>query len=102
MNSCIACKMPLNDPKEIGLKIADGLVCIHCSTADGKVKSCEEVFEGGVHFFMTAIPGTDRHLAERLTRKNMKELPYWKSNMGACLEGEEATSEEFKAALSKL
>jgi len=94
--------MPLNDPKTIGCEISDGPVCIHCSTVNGKVKSCEEVFEGGVQFFITAIPGTDRNLAERLVRKNMNNLPYWQKNKGACLDGDCASDQEFGEAMSKL
>lgn len=102
MKSCIACSMPLEDPKDIGGEIEDGPVCVHCATPEGKVKSCEEVFEGGVQFFMHAVAGTERVLAERLTRKNMKMLPYWQKNGGACLEGTEASEEEFVEAMGKL
>jgi hypothetical protein len=94
--------MPLNDPKEIGSEVQDGSVCIHCSMPDGKVKSCEEVFEGGVQFFLGAVPGTDRALAERLTRKNMNGLPYWQRNKSACLDGDQASDEEFGQVMSKL
>lgn len=44
MKTCIACSMPLNDSKEIGAEVSEGSVCVHCSSADGGVKSCEEVF----------------------------------------------------------
>lgn len=94
--------MPLNDPKEIGCEVPDGVVCIHCSTPDGKVKSCDEVFEGGVQFFMGAISGMDRNLAERLVRKNMNSLSYWHKNKGACLDGDSASDEEFAEMMSKL
>jgi hypothetical protein len=69
---------------------------------DGKVKSCEEVFEGGIQFFIGAIPGTDRNLAERLVRKNMNKLPYWQKNKGACLDGDCASDQEFEEVMSKL
>ena len=102
MKTCIACGMPLDDPSQIGGKITDGAVCVHCSTPDGNVKSCEEVFEGGVQFFMGAVPNTDRALAEKLTRKNMKNLPHWQKNGCSCLDGEEASEEEFGQALRAL
>lgn len=94
--------MPLNDPKDFGSETENGPVCIHCSTADGKVKGCEEIFEGGVQFFMHTLSGADRVLAEKLTRKNMNSLPYWQKNKSACLEGDLATDQEFQDALSKL
>jgi hypothetical protein len=84
------------------MPIEDGEVCIHCAMPDGTVKSCEDVFEGGVQFFLGAIPGTDRALAERLTRKNMNGLPHWQKNKGACLEGDQASDEEFGQAMAKL
>jgi len=94
--------MPLNDPNEIGCEIPDGAVCVHCSTPDGKVKSCEEVFEGGVQFFMSAVSGADRILAEKLVRKNMNSLPYWQKNKGECLNGEVASDQEFSDAMVNL
>jgi hypothetical protein len=102
MKTCIACSMPLNDPKEIGAELPEGSVCIHCVAPDGKVKSCEEVFEGGVQFFLSALPNTNRALAEKLVRKNMNQLPYWQDKKEACLQGGEATDEEFARALSQL
>lgn len=102
MNSCIACGMPLENPNDIGATLNDGSVCVHCSTIDGKVKSCEEVFEGGVQFFLEAIPSSDRVLAEKLVRKNMKALPYWQKNGTNCLDGEEANEQEFNAAMAQL
>lgn len=94
--------MPLNDPKEIGCEVFEGPVCVHCATPDGKVRGCDEVFEGGVQFFMDAVSGTTRDLAERLTRKNMNKLPYWQKNKGTCLDGDEASDQEFGEMMSKL
>ncbi len=92
MKTCIACSEPLNE----------GSVCEHCATADGGVKSCGEIFEGGVQYFMGAVPGADRAFAEKLVRKNMNKLPYWKGNGCGCLEGEEASDEEFEKVLGGL
>ncbi|MEK9156793.1 MAG: hypothetical protein AAB448_01500 [Patescibacteria group bacterium] len=39
---------------------------------------------------------------ERLTRRNMKSLPYWQTRPFAQLEGPEATDEEFSTAMAKL
>ena len=70
MKICIACGMPLENSKDIGGEMAEGAVCIHCVGSDGKVKSCEEIFEGGTQFFMSAVAGVDRALAEKLTRNS--------------------------------
>jgi len=94
--------MPLNDKSDFGMKNEQGSFCKHCITPDQKVKSCEEIFNGGVQFFMTAIPGTEKNFAERIVRKNMNNLPYWKKNKSLCLKGAIATDKEFQEILSKL
>ena len=86
---------------DIGLETAEESVCIH-DVQDGQIKSPEEIFEGGVQFFMSAVVPGDRDLAERITRKNMKSLPYWQSHPFASLEGPEATDQEFTEAMAKL
>ena len=94
--------MPLENESDIGAVTESGSVCIHCANADGTVKSCEEIFAGGIQFFLSAIPGADQSLAERIVRKNMSLLPYWNDKHSACLEGESASDEEFAAAMSAL
>ena len=103
MKSCITCGMPFegSHANDIGLETPEGPVCTFDS-ADGKVKSGEEIFEGGVAFFATYIDGGDRLVAERVTRKNMKSLPYWKAHPFAGLAGAEASDEEFGAVMAKL
>lgn len=70
--------------------------CVHCTNANGSIKSCEEIFAWWVHFFMNTT-GADRALAERLVRKNMLRLPYWK-----VLSGEVASDEEFEEVMKGL
>ena len=101
MKNCISCGMPLNKQEEIGAETEKGLLCIHCVDENGNIKSCQEIFDGGVEFFMT-IPGTDKDLAEKITRKNMNMQPYWQGSDESCLRGEKATDEEFQNTLSKL
>jgi len=103
MKSCITCGMPLEGEheKDIGFQSPDGPVCVYDSK-DGKIKSGEEIFEGGVQFFLGEVADGDRALAERLTRKNMKALPYWQAHPFALLDGEEATDQEFGEAMAKL
>ena len=95
--------MPLEGAhaNDIGLETAEGPVC-KFDVKDGKVKSGEEIFEGGVSFFADEVAAGDRELAARLTRKNMKALPYWQSRPFAGLDGEVATDEEFNNAMAKL
>lgn len=86
---------------DVGMETPEGFVC-KFDSENGAIKSPEAIFEGGVNFFADAVAGGDRDLAARLTRKNMKALPYWQSHPSAVLEGPEATDEEFGAALAKL
>lgn len=98
---CHACGMPLEKKEDFagGNEAAD--FCLHCADEKGNVHSCEEIFEGGVQFFMGAV-GADRGLAERVTRKNMQRLPQWQGKTCVCLQGAEATDEEFAEAIGKL
>jgi hypothetical protein len=101
MQTCISCGMPLENQTDIGAEMEKGSACIHCVNADGTLKSCGEIFEGGVAFFLsTGVE--DRTLAERITRKNMKLQPAWQDGACDCLQGDEATEEEFQAVLEKL
>lgn len=103
MTSCIMCGMPLEGEHagDVGLETPEGLVC-KFDVVDGAVKSPEDIFEGGVQFFMGAVADGDRVLAERLTRKNMSTLPHWQANHFALLDGEQSSGEEFGAAMAKL
>lgn len=103
MKTCIACGMPLEGEhaEHLGIQTADGAVCIH-DCVNGEMKDPNDIFEGGVQFFLSASGGNDRALAERLTRKNMNSLEYWKNNPIEMLKGPEATDEEFDAVMSKL
>jgi hypothetical protein len=93
--------MPL-DKKEV---FANGnetsLFCSFCTNSDGSVKSVEEIFEGGVQFYLHEIGG-DRQKAERFIRKNMNKQPYWKGKSDEILKGEVATDEEFAEVMKKL
>lgn len=103
MKSCIACGMPLEGDHagDVGIETADGFVC-KFDIVDGAIKPAEEIFEGGVQFFMGSVTDGDRALAERLTRKNMAALPHWQANWFALLDGDQATNAEFDAAMMKL
>lgn len=103
MKSCITCGMPFegNHINDIGLETSDGPVCVY-DVKDGAIKPAEDIFEGGVQFFLGSVAGGDRELAERVTRKNMKSLLYWQAHPFEGLNGAEASDEEFAAAMAKL
>ncbi|NTW46485.1 MAG: AraC family transcriptional regulator [Candidatus Moranbacteria bacterium] len=98
---CHACGMPLEKKEDFAGGNEQSDFCLHCADESGSVHSCEEIFEGGVQFFMSAT-GADRSLAERVTRKNMKGLPHWQGKECSVLEGVVATDEEFVEAFAKL
>jgi len=75
--------------------------CLYCVNTDGSVKTCEEIFEGGVRYFMSQL-GNDRKMAEKIVRINMTQLKYWQDKMSKILDGEMATDEEFAEVLKKL
>ena len=98
---CHACGMPLNKKEDFAGGDESSDFCIHCVNADGSVKSCEEIFSGGVEFFMSAL-SADRETAEKITRKNMSRLPYWQGKDCPILQGEMAMDEEFAEVMKKL
>lgn len=103
MKSCITCGMSFegNHANDIGLQLPEGPVC-KFDSENGKMKSAESVFENGVCFFAEAVANGDRDLAARITRKNMKSLPYWQAHPFVGLEGPVVTDQEFGQAMSKL
>jgi hypothetical protein len=94
--------MPLDSDSVIGLETDKGSFCIHCVNEDKQVKSCEEIFEGGVQFFLSVDSSMARGFAEKIVRKNMRSLSYWQNKEHPCLSGEIATDEEFNSILAKL
>jgi radical SAM protein with 4Fe4S-binding SPASM domain len=98
---CEACGMPMSKKEDFAGGDVNSEFCLYCVNADGSVKTCEEIFEGGVQFFMGQIGG-DRQMAEKVTRKNMNMQSYWQGKDCAILKGEVATDEEFAEALKKM
>lgn len=98
---CQACGMPLIKKEDFALGNENADFCLYCTDSSGQVKPVEEIFEGGVQFFMS-VAGPDRNLAEKITRRNMNSLSYWQGKNLPVLQGEQASDEEFAAALEKL
>lgn len=103
MNSCITCGMPFegDHADDVGLETPEGAAC-KFDVENGAIKSPTDIYMGGVEFFAHAAADDDRDLAARLTRKNMRSLPYWQARPFPELDGPEATDEEFGAAMAKL
>jgi len=101
MKNCIACSMPLEKKDDFAQGDENSNFCLHCVNKNGSPKSCEEIFNGGVKFFLETV-GVDQRMAEKVTRRNMKQLPYWQDKNYEILKGEQATDEEFQTVLGKL
>lgn len=98
---CAACGMPLTTA-DTRLRTGKGPICGYCVGPDGKVRSCTEVFEGTVGFFLRSVPGVSRALAERVARRNLRSQPYWRERDEPVLDGARATRAEFDAVLAAL
>ena len=98
---CQACGMPLEKKEDFAGGDENSNFCVYCVNPDGSVKSGEEIFKGGVQFFLNALGG-EESFAEKITRKNMSRLPYWQEHVFESLKGDMATDEEFRVAMGKL
>lgn len=102
MEFCITCGMPLENDDQKGAKTAEGTACTYCSKNKHEIKTCAEIFEGGVQFFLSVMENADRALAERIVRKNMNNLAYWQNHHDSLLDGEMASDEEFAEMMERL
>lgn len=98
---CWACGMPMIKKEDFALGDENSKFCRYCVNEKGEVKSCEEIFEGGVRYFMDNVTN-DRKIAEKVTRKNMNMQSYWEGKNCEILKGEMATDEEFQEILKKI
>ncbi len=101
MKTCAACGMPLTKKEHFAKGDESSNFCLYCVNPEGEVKSCEEIFQGGVAYFLQALGG-DKIMAEKIVRKNMNSLPYWQEKNCEILKGPMATDEEFADLMKKL
>lgn len=95
MKFCAACSMPVEDNNLIGLSANGNDFCIYCVDDNKEVKSCEDVFNGGVQYFVNDLRLSAEE-AEKLTRKTMSMLPYWQDNTAECLKGEMLSDDDYQ------
>ena len=53
---CATCGMPLEKKEDVGLVNGSESFCKYCVNTDGTVKNGDQIFEGGVSFFMNTVP----------------------------------------------
>ncbi len=51
--------------------------CVHCATANGALKSCEDALKG-MTAFMTTSQGIAEKAAREVAKSYMKTMPAWK------------------------
>ena len=100
MHVCIACSMPMNKVEDFGNHNINSESCIYCTNSDGSIKSCEEIFDEGVEFFVERT-WANNILAEKIVRKNMRQLPHRQWEKHEILNGPIATDDEFAELLQR-
>lgn len=78
--NCLSCGMPMTRLDDFGGGNPANLYCVHCSNADGSLKSREEVFEGMVSFMMMS-QNMDRETAKQATQEHMAKMPAWSGSV---------------------
>jgi uncharacterized glyoxalase superfamily protein PhnB len=73
---CLSCGMPMTKPEEFGGGNEENIYCVHCTHADGTLKSQDAVFEGMVNFMMRT-QNLDKVQAEIAAKKHMAKMPAW-------------------------
>ena len=74
--TCMSCGMPMTEPEDFGGGNPENLYCVHCSNADGSLKSYDEVLAGMVNFMIT-FQNMDQKAAEKAAREHMAKMPAW-------------------------
>lgn len=80
IKNCLSCGMPMTRLEDFGGGNPANLYCVHCSNADGSLKSREEVFEGMVSFMMMS-QNMDRETAKQATQEHMAKMPAWSGSV---------------------
>lgn len=91
--------MPLLTAQDYGN--TDLWVCLYCVDKNWNIKSAEEIFDWWVLFFMSSTWCTKEE-SEKVVRKNMNSLEFWKKNNSKVLDWLQATDEEFNNALRNI
>ncbi len=73
---CMSCGMPMNEPGDFGGGDPANVYCIHCSNADGNLKSYEEVYQGMIGF-MISTQNMDKDTAEIAAKEYLSKMPAW-------------------------
>jgi len=73
---CESCGRPMKAASEHGGGNINNPYCVHCTTADGKLKSREEIRRWMIRLYMSQ--GKTRDEAEKIVDKHMTRMPAWR------------------------
>ena len=77
--NCESCGMPMASPGDFGGGNPENKYCVHCTHADGSLKSYDEALEGMASFLIESQK-MDREAAESIARDFMARMPAWGDN----------------------
>ena len=77
MKICIACGMPMKEPKEFAMNDTSKDYCVYCAREDGSMQSYEEKLDG-MTAFIVRTQGLDQGAARNAAESMLKKLPAWK------------------------
>jgi hypothetical protein len=75
---CESCGMPMRDPSEYGGGDTANRYCVHCTDAEGKLRSYEEALEG-MKQLMIRNNGMAESEALQAAKEYMATMPAWAS-----------------------
>jgi hypothetical protein len=76
MKQCIACGMPMNEPKDFAMGDTEKDYCVHCARPDGMMQSYAEKLDS-MTAFIVKTQGLEDSAARGAARSMMAKLPAW-------------------------
>lgn len=75
--TCIACGMPMTEPRQHAMGDTTKAYCLHCARPDGTMRSYDEALVGMTHFMMNS-QGLAEGPAREAVKQMMARLPAWR------------------------
>lgn len=74
---CESCGMPMRSAQDFGGGRLDNKYCVHCTDADGNLKTYEEALTG-MTAFARQMMGVSEEEAQKFAKEGMAKMPAWK------------------------
>ena len=78
MKQCIACGMPMREPKDFACGDVNKDYCVYCARPDGTMQSFEEKKKSMTEFLIKT-QGLTNDAALKTAENMMKKLPAWQN-----------------------